>query len=151
MWYLFFGEAHPLRQDDTEAVKKCDLIAVGLSDAPQADLAVCRAGQHNVVRVDACQFLENGARRVTETGALLPHLQALPQYEGEEADEDVGLNAIFALVPDRTQIQLILLDAEGDLGLRELDVRLPELLIAPIIDVRAQEIGTLREFGPVIE
>jgi hypothetical protein len=49
----------------------------------------------------ARQFLENGARRVTKTGALLPHLQALPQYEGKEADEDVGLNAIFAPVPDR--------------------------------------------------
>ena len=91
-----FGEAHPLGQDDTEAVKKRGLDAVRLSDAAQADLAMRRSGQYDVVRADACEFLENGTRRVTETGALLPHLQALPQHESQEADEDVGLNAIRA-------------------------------------------------------
>src|SRR5437868_13559853 len=63
----------------------------------------------------------------------------------------MGLNAILALVPDRPHVQLIFLDAEGGFGLRELDVGLPELLIAPINDVRAQEIGTFRECGPVIK
>src|SRR5258708_17810609 len=45
----------------------------------------------------------------------------------------------------------MLLDPEGRLGLGELDVGLPQLLIAPIADVRAQEIGALREGGPVVE
>ena len=108
-----FGEPHPPRQDNTEAVKKRGLDAVGLSDASQADLAMRRSGQHNVVRADACEFLEDGARRVTETGALLPHLQALPHYEGEEAGEDMGLNAILALMPDRTQVQLVVLNAKA--------------------------------------
>jgi hypothetical protein len=35
--------------------------------------------------------------------------------------------------------------------LSELDIGLPELLIAPIGDVRAQKIGALRERGPVVE
>ena len=82
-----------------------------------------------------------GARRVSETGALLPHLEALPQHEGEEAHEDVGLNAILALMPDRAHVQLILLDTESGFGLGELDVGLPELLIAPVGDVRAQQTG----------
>ena len=62
-----------------------------------------------------------------------------------------GLQAVGPLVPDRPHVQLILLDTKGGFGLRELDVGLPQLFVAPIGDVRAQEIGTLRERGPVIE
>jgi hypothetical protein len=71
------------------------------------------------------------------------HLQGLPEHEGEKAHQNVGLDAIGALVPDWAHAQLILLDAEGCLGLRELDVGLPELLIAPIADFRTQEVGAL--------
>ena len=63
----------------------------------------------------------------------------------------MGLDAILALMPDRTHVELIFLDTESGFGLRELDVSLPELLIAPIGDVRAQQIGALRERGPVVE
>jgi hypothetical protein len=80
-----------------------------------------------------------------ETGALLPHLQAFPQHESEEAHEDVGLDAVGALVPDRANVQLILLDTKSRFGLGELDVGLPQLLITPIGDVRAQEISPLGE------
>jgi hypothetical protein len=59
-------------------------------------------------RLNARQLLENGARRVAEAGALLPHLR-LPQYEGEKAHQDVSLNAILALVPDGANVELILL------------------------------------------
>ena len=61
------------------------------------------------------------------------------------------LNAVLALMPDRTHVQLIFLDAESGFGLGELDVGLPELPIAPIGDVRAQQIGAFRERGPVVE
>jgi hypothetical protein len=47
------------------------------------------------VRLDAREFFVHDARRVSATGALLPHLEARPQLEGEEAHEDVGLNAIL--------------------------------------------------------
>src|SRR4029079_15435058 len=39
----------------------------------------------------------------------------------------------------------------SSLSLCELDVGLPELLIAPVGDVRAQQIGALRERGPIVE
>ena len=42
------------------------------------------------------KFFENGASRIAETGVLLPQLQAPPQHEGEEADEDMGLHAILS-------------------------------------------------------
>ena len=146
-----FVEAHALGQDDAEAIEQSGLGGVGLGDAAQADLAVGCGWQDDVVRLNACEFFEDGARRIAETCALLPHLEALPQHEGEKADQDMRLHAIGALVPDRPHVQLILLDAEGRFGLGELDVGLPELLIAPIADVRAQQISALRERGPVVE
>jgi hypothetical protein len=36
---------------------------------------------------------------------LLPHFEGLPEREGEEANKDVSLDAILALMPDRRQVQ----------------------------------------------
>jgi hypothetical protein len=47
----------------------------------------------------------------------------------------VCLNAILALVPDRTHNELIFLDTKGSFGLGQLDIRFPQLLIAPVGDV----------------
>ena len=110
-----------------------------------------RGRQNDVVGLDAGKLFEDGPRRVPEARALLPHFETFPEHEGEEANEDVSLDAVLALMPDRTQVQLILLNAKRGFGLGELDVSLPELLVAPIADVRAQEIGALRERGPIIE
>src|SRR5258708_11941119 len=110
----------------------------------------CRR-QDDVVRLNAREFFEDRARGVSETGAALPHLEALPQDEGEKADEDVSLNTVLALVPDRTDVQLVLLDAESGFRLSELVVGFPELLIAPIADVRSEEIGAFRDRRPVVE
>src|SRR5437764_12820726 len=112
---------------------------------------MCCGWQHDVMRLDAGEFFEHGARGVTKTGALLPHLQALPQHESEKAHEDMGLQTIGALMPDRPHVQLVLLDAKGSFGLRELDVSLPQLLVAPIGNVGTQEVGALGERGPVVE
>jgi hypothetical protein len=146
-----FGEAHALWQDDAEAVEERGLSGIGLGDASQANLAVRCGRQDDVVGLNARKLFEDGARRVSKAGALLPHLEAFPQHEGEKAHEDMSLDTVFALVPDRTHVELILLDTKGGFGLRELDVGLPEPLIAPIGDILAQEIGALRERGPVVE
>jgi hypothetical protein len=134
---------HAFRQDNAEAVQECGLSGVGLGDATQADLAVCRGRQHDVVRLNARELFKNRARRISKVRTLLPHLQALPEHEGEKANEDTRLNAILALMPDRPQLELGFVDAESSLGLGELDIGSPQLLIAPIDDVGAQEIGAL--------
>ncbi len=54
-------------------------------------------------------------------------------------------------MPDRTQVQLIFLNAKSRFDLGELDVCLPQLLVAPIVDVRSQDVSALRERGPVVE
>src|SRR6476620_290840 len=112
---------------------------------------MCCGRQHDIVRLNTSKLFEDGTRRVSKTCALLPHLKALPQHEGKKAHKDVSLNAILALVPDRTHVQLILLDAKSGFGLCELDVGLPQLSVTPIVDVRAQEISALRERGPIVE
>ena len=84
---------HALGQTEAEAIEQRGLSGIGLSDAAQADLAVGCGRQDDVVRLDAGELVEHGAREVAQAGALLPHLEALPQHEGEEADQDVSLHA----------------------------------------------------------
>jgi hypothetical protein len=101
------GKAHALGQDDAQAIEKSGLSGIGFGHAAQTHLSVRCSRQHDVVRLNAGEFFEDRARRVSEFRPLLPHLEALPQYEGEEAHVDMGLNAIFALMPDRADVQLI--------------------------------------------
>jgi hypothetical protein len=54
-------------------------------------------------------------------------------------------------MPDRTNVELIFMDAKSGFRLRELNVGFPELPIAPIIDVRSKKIGAFRERSPVVE
>ena len=150
-WQFVFGETHALGQDDAEAVEKCGLSGIGLGDAAKTNLPVRCGRQHDIVRLNTGEFFEQRARRVSETSALLPHLETLPEHEGEEAHKDVGLQAIGPLVPYRPHVQLIFLDTKRGFRLRELDIGLPQLFIAPIGNVGAQQIGALRERRPVIE
>jgi hypothetical protein len=76
--------------------------------------------QYDVVRLNSGELLEHGARGISETGALLPHLEALPQHESEEANQDMSLDAFGVLVPDGAHVQLILLDAKSRFGLGKL-------------------------------
>src|SRR5438445_6690360 len=76
---------------------------------------------------------EDGARTVAEAGARLPLLQRLPQDVGQKADEDVRLDPLLLLMPDRANRELALVDTKGRLDLRELDVRLPHALGRPVI------------------
>jgi hypothetical protein len=150
-WQVVLGETHAFRQDDAETIEESGLGRVWSGHTAQTNLAARCGRQDDVLGLDALEFFHNGARGIAETCAALAHLQALPQHEGKKADEDMSLYAILALVSDRTDVELILLNPESDFGLRELDIGLPELLIAPIGDVRAQQIGALGESGPVVE
>src|SRR5207244_2031308 len=86
-------------------------------DAAQTDLATVLGRQDDIGALNAAEFVEDRARALAEAGASLPLLERLPQHVGEKADEDVGLHAVGALVPDGTNPELALLDAEGGLGI----------------------------------
>jgi hypothetical protein len=104
---FLFQQARALGLDDAEAVEKRGLSGVGLSDATQSDLTMRCGRQADVVGLDAGKLFEDGLRRVSEARALLPHLEALPEHEGEEANEDVSLDPLLALMPNRSNVQLI--------------------------------------------
>ena len=135
------GEAHALGQDDTKTIEKRGLGRVWLGHAAQTNLAVRCGWQDDVLGLNARKLFQDGARGIAEACTLLPHLEALPQHEGEKADEDMSLHAILALMPDRTDVELVLLDPKSGFGLCELDIGFPELLIAPVGDVGTQQIG----------
>ena len=69
-----FGETHAFGQNDAEAVEECGLSGVWLGDAPQTDLAVSCSGQDHIMRLNAGELFEDGARGVSEARAALPHL-----------------------------------------------------------------------------
>ena len=53
--------------------------------------------------------------------------------------QNMRLDPLGLVVPDRPQAQIGLVHAEGRLGFGELDVGSPQLFIAPVGDVGAQE------------
>ena len=68
------------------------------------------------------EFGENLARLVAKAGTLAPQAQRFPKNIGEKADEDVGLHAMFFLVPDGPHDQVALVESERFLGFCQLDV-----------------------------
>ncbi|HMH59793.1 MAG TPA: hypothetical protein VK561_00645, partial [Bradyrhizobium sp.] len=88
------GEAHSLWQDDTETIEESGLCRVWLGHAAQANLTMRCGRQNDVLGLNTFEFFQDDARRITETCAALPHLQALPQHEGKKADEDEQLRQL---------------------------------------------------------
>ena len=81
---------------------------------------------------------------------LLAHLaERLPQHIRQETDEDVSQDAIFLLVPDRADLEITLVNAEGRFRLGQLNVRFPQLFVAPVGDVGAKNVAAGAECGPV--
>ena len=54
-------------------------------------------------------------------------------------------------MPDRSNRKLVLLDAKRRFGLGQLDVCLPQLLVAPVSDVGAQQVGAFGQRRSEIE
>jgi hypothetical protein len=46
--------------------------------------------------LNAREFFEHGSGGIAETSTALPHLEAFPQHEGEETDQDMCLHARLA-------------------------------------------------------
>ena len=115
----------------------------------QFTLGVLRQRQHNVSGVYARELCEDGSRRVSKPGFRLPLLQRFPQSVGDEADEDVRLDAPLLVVPDRQDGEIGLVDAERGFRLGELNVCLPKRLIRPFSYVGAQDVDAFGEPRPV--
>ena len=84
-----------------------------------------------------------------KAGRLGHLMQRLPEDVRQEADQDMGLDPLFGLVPDRADSQVALVDSERRFGLGQLDVRLPEVFGRPVGDVGAEQITALVERRPL--
>ena len=90
--------------------------------------------------MNARELGKDGARRVPKACLRLPLLKHLPQRVGEKADQDVGLDTLLFVMPDRTDAKIGFVDTEGGLRFAQLNVGLPQLLVGPVVDVAAKKI-----------
>jgi hypothetical protein len=112
-----FTGSHAGWRNDAQTIEKDRLSGIGPGDTAQSDLAMSCGWQDDIVRLDTGQFFENGARGIAEARAVLPHLERLPEHEGEKTNQNMRLNAIGALMPDGADVELIFLDPKCGLRL----------------------------------
>ena len=109
-----------------------------------------RAGlEHHIDKRERFDELDDSAGFVAKAGALGHQAEAFPKHVRQEANQDVGLHAILALMKDWPERQILFVDAEGGLSFRELDVCLPELLGRPVADIGPQEITAFAHARPL--
>ena len=88
--------------------------------------AISRREMH-IEHLQGGKLVEHGSRREAGRQRLEPSAERDVQAIGEERDEDVRLDALFALMVDRAQVQVVLHGLEGRFDFDELDIELPQL------------------------
>ncbi len=105
-----------------------------------ADFDAVAGRQDDVDAANLREFLQNAAGFVAEPGFLAQGGQRFPEHIRQEADQNVGQHPILFLVPDRPYAQIAFVNSERRFRFGELDVCLPELIVAPVADVSTYQI-----------
>jgi hypothetical protein len=84
-----------------------------LGDTPFSDVDTAAGWQDNIHHSQVVQFLQHTAWLVAESCVLTHLAKRLPQHVRQETDEDVSEDTVFFLVPDRANLEIALMDAEG--------------------------------------
>src|SRR6516165_10415686 len=111
--------------------------------ATQADRPSIGCRRHDIGALDASQLLQHCRRAISQPRPARPPLQCLAQDIGEEADQQMCLHSPGRLVPDRPNAEIVLMDAEGGLRIREMHIGTPQFFLVPIRDVASQQIAAL--------
>lgn len=120
---------------EVEFLQKSCQWRIRFSDATKAEIHAGFCGQYHVHQRQLSDLFDNLSWFVSQSG-LFAHLpEALPQHVRKISDHDVCVDPGGFLMPYRTQAQVILVNAEGRLGLGQLDVRFPEFLAGPVLDI----------------
>ena len=110
-------------------VQQDGLVIGGTGYAATADFdLLLTGGEDDVDQADLAQLLENPTRLVAQAGRPSHLVERLPKNIRQKADQNVGPNPLFGLVPNRADTQIALVDPERGFGLGQLDVRLPKVL-----------------------
>ena len=99
-----------------QTVEQHVLMSVGTCDAShrqlRASMAILTGFQDHVGGADGFEFIDQYARGVAEAAEFHPAGQCFPQGISQEADQDVCLDAVRAVMPDGADRQFVLGDAE---------------------------------------
>src|ERR1035438_10865740 len=125
------------RHLQAEALQQDCLMFGGAADTSFANRDAGACGQHDIDQGDLLEFGEDLARLVAKAGTLAPQAQGFPKNIGKKADEDMGLSAMFLLVPDGPHDQVALVESKRLLGFCQLDISTPEFFSAPVGHVTA--------------
>jgi hypothetical protein len=68
-----------------------------------------------------------------QPGTRLPLLQCFPQHVSEKANQNVRLDAVLPVMPDRPNAQIGFLNPKSSLGFSQLNVGVPQLLVGPVM------------------
>ena len=97
-----------LRQGHAELVQQELVFLVGPGVARQHEVPAIGGGQMHVDHLDGGEGLDDGARGKPAGARAGEVLQGDQQAVGDEGDEDVRLDAFFALMEDGTDRKLVL-------------------------------------------
>ena len=120
-----------------QAGQQDGLVIGGLRHATPTYLSPLTRRQHHVHQLNLAQLLEDSPRLVAQSSPLASLRERLPENVGQEADQDVYQHPLLFLVPYRTELQVALVDSERGLGLGQLDIGFPKLLVAPLHNIAA--------------
>ena len=115
-----------------------DRLVIGrFRHAAFADFDAVAGRQDDVDAANLREFLQDAAGLVAEARFLTQGGQRFPEHVRQKADQNVGQHTVLFLVPDRPNAQVALVNSKRRLRFGELDVCLPEFLVAPVADVAA--------------
>src|ERR1700740_3530511 len=87
---------------------------------------------------------------MAESCTRLPLLERFPQHVRQKANQNVRLDTGLFVMPDRTDAQIGFLNTEGGLSFGQLNVGLPQLFVAPVVDIAAQDLRAFSKLGPIV-
>ena len=115
------------RQIELELFDQEFLVGVQFRVAAHDQGSLIGRREMDIEHLHGRQFVEHGSRREAGRQRLEPSAERDVQAIGEEGDEDVRFDALFALMVDRAQIQIVLHVLEGGFDFDELNIELPDL------------------------
>ena len=97
------------RQPQSQAIEENLLVVGGLGEATFADVDAATSWQNHVDHSEFAQLVQNSTWLAAKPRSIAHLAKRLPQHVRQEADEDVGLDAVLFLMPDRSDAERSLL------------------------------------------
>src|SRR4051812_1500647 len=129
------------RQVEGELLSQELLVGVEIGIAAQDQGGTVGGWEVHVEHLHGGELVEHGPG--SEAGCQRPQSRAQRDVKaiGQKGDEDMSFDALFELMIDRTQLQIVFEILERGLDLDKLDIEQPELGRLPPAQIGAQEIA----------